>query len=139
MDKMSASLHISANAHIVILQAYDRACDLTRSGLTSTTPLDDGNAMRKAAYVALALSLSITHASQALACTFTYKAFEATVPHLDLDACPAGLPQAKAFCRATIANGNMNVFAFAEDGDPCLLGVKTLGTDEYHVVMKPRS
>lgn len=48
MDKMSASLHISANAHIVILQAYDRACDLTRSGLTSTTPLDDGNAMRKA-------------------------------------------------------------------------------------------
>ncbi len=66
-------------------------------------------------------------------CPMSYKAFEFAVPHLDLAACPADLPQEKAFCRASTGNDAVHVFVFAEDGEQCLLSVKSYAEFDFSV------
>ena len=52
----------------------------------------------------------------------TYEAFEAAVPHVDLANCPASLQATDTFCRATLANDAIHVFAFSLNGDSPLTG-----------------
>ncbi|WP_299731473.1 hypothetical protein [uncultured Tateyamaria sp.] len=54
----------------------------------------------------------------------TYEIFEASVVHLDLDSCPASLPQENSFCRAAILHDAVHVFAFADSGDSPMIGYR---------------
>lgn len=56
---------------------------------------------------------------------FTYEIFEKSVPHVDLDGCPAQFDTDAVFCRMTLANDTANVFVFAREGDQVLLAVKS--------------
>jgi hypothetical protein len=66
----------------------------------------------------------------------TYSVFEFAVPHLDLKDCPVGLARPGAFCRATTANDAVHVFVFAQDGDQCLLAVKSYKQGDYELTVK---
>ncbi|MFK7837763.1 MAG: hypothetical protein AB8B60_16260 [Sulfitobacter sp.] len=52
----------------------------------------------------------------------TYDVFEAAIPHVDLETCPATLPQENTFCRATLAHEEVHVFVFSEEGASPLIG-----------------
>lgn len=85
----------------------------------------------------LALCITGLGAGQALAqstCPLTYEKFEFAVPHADLDECPKDLAHEGAFCRVSIANGAVHVFAFEEKGEQCLLAVKSYS--EYQISVK---
>ncbi len=85
-------------------------------------------------FFALLLTLAMTGGAAAQTpCPLPYKVFEFAVPHLDLAACPADLPQQKAFCRASTGNDAVHVFVFAEDGDQCLLSVKSYTEFDFSV------
>ncbi len=59
----------------------------------------------------------------------TYDVFEISVPHIDLETCPESLNTHQAFCRATMANDALHVFAFDENGDNPLVAFATFETD----------
>jgi hypothetical protein len=87
----------------------------------------------------LAVGLTGVAATQAVgqaACPLTYSIFELAVPHLDLEECPAGLARPGAFCRASVANDLVHVFVFNQDGDQCLLAVKSYKDGEYKLTVK---
>jgi hypothetical protein len=56
--------------------------------------------------------------------TMTYQLFEATVPHVDLAACPPEFDAEVVFCRMTLANNMAHIFAFALEGEQKLMVVK---------------
>ena len=66
---------------------------------------------------------------------FTYEAFEAGVTHVDLAQCPEALAAEGRFCRATVVNDNINVFAFSEDGDQPMVGFKSWPADLMNGLM----
>ncbi len=55
----------------------------------------------------------------------TYDVFETAIPHVDLEKCPAELPQSDSFCRATLKHDEIHVFAFSENGDNAMVGFAT--------------
>jgi hypothetical protein len=55
----------------------------------------------------------------------TYETFEQAVAHVDLEVCPEPLAAPDRFCRATLVNGMINVFAFSEEGDQVLVAVQS--------------
>ena len=59
-------------------------------------------------------------------CPMTYAQFEFAVPHLDLETCPAALEGEGRFCRAAAGADALHVFAFAEAGEQCLVGMASL-------------
>jgi hypothetical protein len=83
-----------------------------------------------------ALVISLPPTAAETRCPMTYEAFEFAIPHLDLEKCPADSARDKAFCRATTGNDAVHVFIFAEDGEQCLLGVKSYRGDEYRLTVK---
>lgn len=87
-------------------------------------------------FVACALVASLAPAAAQTKCPMTYETFEFAIPHLDLEKCPADLAREKAFCRATTGNDAVHVFIFAEDGDQCLLGVKSYRGEAYQLNVK---
>ena len=62
---------------------------------------------------------------------FFYSDFEAAVPHLDLDACPAGLAEGPAFCRVTLGHDSVHVFAFEEEDDQPFLAMRSYFEGEF--------
>jgi hypothetical protein len=66
----------------------------------------------------------------------TYDQFEAAVPHLDLERCPEGLPQAGTFCRATINHHEVHVFTFSEAGEFPLIAFKTYAINEVKSLLE---
>jgi hypothetical protein len=85
--------------------------------------------MTRFASLPLTLSLACLPASlsaqtvQPLA--LDYATFEAAVPHLDLEQCPAELAGDGRFCRATFNHDEMHVFAFDEHGDVLLVAFRS--------------
>lgn len=78
----------------------------------------------------LALSVpAAAHAGAADAGTaplaLTYDTFEQAVAHVDLEVCPEPLAAPGRFCRATLVNGMINVFAFSDEGDQPLVAVQS--------------
>ena len=59
-----------------------------------------------------------------------YETFEATVDHADLPECPKALAAEGRFCRATIHDDALHVFAFSEDLDQPLQAVMDFPMDE---------
>jgi hypothetical protein len=52
----------------------------------------------------------------------SYEIFEAAVAYIDLESCPADFAQEGVFCRATLANEEVHVFAFSTEGESLLAG-----------------
>ena len=65
----------------------------------------------------------------------TYETFEVSVPHVDLDDCPDSLAKAEVFCRATLANDQVHVFAFSEAGDAPLVGFASFDADRLPALL----
>lgn len=80
--------------------------------------------------------LAVAQAMGQAACPLTYSIFELAIPHLDLAECPTGLAQPGAFCRASVANDLVHIFVFNQDGDQCLLAVKSYKNGEYKLTVK---
>ena len=59
----------------------------------------------------------------------TYDAFEASVPHEDLETCPENYDPDQVFCRLTVAGGALNIFVFSYDGDQPLLAIQRVLPD----------
>lgn len=70
------------------------------------------------------------------ACPLPYAAFEAAVPHTDLERCPASVQQHNGLCRVVINQGQLHLFVFAEDGDQCLMSVRTLTQEDYRLSVR---
>ncbi len=76
-------------------------------------------------FSAIVLGLTVTAADAGDAQPLTYEMFEAAVPHIDLETCPADLAKQDTFCRASILHEEIHVFAFSLDGDSPLVGFKS--------------
>jgi len=70
-------------------------------------------------------------------CTVSYALFENAVPHVDLEACPAsmGLGDEDVFCRASVANDMVTVYAFDSKGFQCLEGLKSYDSREFKITL----
>lgn len=66
----------------------------------------------------------------------TYGAFEVSIPHADMEECPAAMNVKGAFCRLTLHSESFHVFAFAEDGDQPLVAFKTFEEDQFNLELK---
>ena len=87
--------------------------------------------------IPLALSVAAIASTPAMAqtaCPLTYKVFEYAVAHLDLPECPSDLAQNGVFCRATAGQDAVHVFVFAQQGEQCLVAVKSYS--EYSISVK---
>jgi hypothetical protein len=60
---------------------------------------------------------------------FTYEYFEAAVVHVDLAQCPESLAAEGRYCRVTVVNDQINVFAFSEAGDQPLVAFRSWPAD----------
>lgn len=85
---------------------------------------------------ALSLSLFITPALADGHFKYTYEQFEVSIPHFDLEECPASMNVEKAFCRVVAHGDEMHVYAFSEDGDTELVGFKTYSDGEFEIILK---
>lgn len=90
----------------------------------------------KALPVTLALALAPTLAIAEADCSFPYMTFEYAVPHVDLEACPAGVADGAVFCRASIAGDQLHVFVFEEGGDQCLVKVASYFEGEFAITIE---
>jgi hypothetical protein len=84
---------------------------------------------------ALLFGVSALTASAETAMPLTYDTFEVAVPHVDLEECPPSLQAAETFCRATLANDAIHVFAFAEGGDSPLIGFTSFAADSLPALL----
>jgi hypothetical protein len=69
-------------------------------------------------------------------CTLGYPAFEFAVPHVDLETCPAAMAAEDVFCGASIASDALHVFAFAEDGEQCLVALQSFDEDAFTIDLR---
>lgn len=60
----------------------------------------------------------------------TYEMFEASVPHADLSTCPTSLAGDDRFCRLTLSDGYLTVWAFRNEGRQELLAMLTHDTED---------
>lgn len=87
-----------------------------------------------AALAAISINAPIAHAGDPM--QMTYTEFEASVPHLDLEECPAVLAAPGVFCRISLASEAIHVFVFSENGDQPLVGFRSWEEDDYEIVLK---
>ncbi|TDK47504.1 hypothetical protein E1832_11310 [Antarcticimicrobium luteum] len=66
----------------------------------------------------------------------TYEQFEAAVPHVALEKCPASLPQQDSFCRAAMQHSEIHVFAFSDAGDSPMIGFASFPAVRLDTVLK---
>lgn len=67
---------------------------------------------------------------------FTYAQFEASVPHFDVETCPAALAGEARFCRVTFHLDAVHVFAFSEENDQPMIGFRSFEDGEYDLSIK---
>jgi hypothetical protein len=66
----------------------------------------------------------------------TYKVFEESVPHIDLDTCPKSLANDKRFCRLTMSNDALHVFVFSTEGEQPLVAFKSYTQSQFDIRLK---
>ena len=67
---------------------------------------------------------------------FNYEMFETAIQHVDLLECPAELAGDDRFCRMTINNGALHVFAFGEKGEQPMIGLRMWHEDEIKMTFE---
>jgi hypothetical protein len=65
---------------------------------------------------------------------FSYADFESSVPHIDLDECPAGMAEGDVFCRISMNNDALHIFVFEAEGDQHLVAVHSFFEDEFQIL-----
>jgi hypothetical protein len=65
--------------------------------------------------------------------SLTYASFEASVPHIDMDACPEALATGDMFCRITMNNDALHVYVFETQGEQLFVSVHTFYEDEFQL------
>ena len=60
----------------------------------------------------------------------TYELFETAIAHVNLEECPGDLAGEGHFCRMTMNNDAMHVFAFTEEGEQAMVGIRSYYADE---------
>ncbi|MGF1552448.1 MAG: hypothetical protein ACFBWO_08115 [Paracoccaceae bacterium] len=80
---------------------------------------------------ALLASASLSLAQDETPCPMSYAQFEFAVPHLDVETCPESLAGEARFCRVSAGNDVLHVYAFAEDGEQCLIAMTSIEEDGY--------
>ena len=68
--------------------------------------------------------------------TLTYEIFEVSIPHSDLENCPASLNVKDAFCRLVMHADQFHVYVFAEAGDQPLVAFKTFEEEDVNLTLK---
>ncbi len=86
--------------------------------------------------LAAVVTLISTNAAMAASCPMTYVNFQAAIPHIDLEPCPAELAGKDRFCRASITGDQVHVYAFDFDGDKCLLAMKSYEEGTFKIEFK---
>ncbi len=66
----------------------------------------------------------------------TYDQFEIAVPHLDLAECPDSITHEGTFCRATLHNDEIHIFAFSEEGNQSFVGFTSFPADGLAALLK---
>lgn len=67
-------------------------------------------------------------------CAMSYALFEYATPHVDLATCPEGMGHGDgAFCRASVANDMLHVYAFEAEGFQCLLEMRSFEPPEFDI------
>jgi len=64
---------------------------------------------------------------------FTYADFEVSVPHIDLEHCPADLAQGDVFCRITMNNDALHIYVFEAAGDQHFVSVHSYHDDMFQL------
>lgn len=67
---------------------------------------------------------------------FTYAMFETAVMHVNLEECPGELAGEGRFCRMTMHNDAFHVFAFSEEGEQLMVGLKSWYEDEIDMTFR---
>ncbi len=63
-------------------------------------------------------------------CPLSYETYEISVPHTDLETCPAAMDAQGAYCRVSVVAEVATIFAFSEEND-CLVASKSFFEDEF--------
>ncbi|MEO1140222.1 MAG: hypothetical protein AAFW87_12275 [Pseudomonadota bacterium] len=66
----------------------------------------------------------------------SYEQFELAIPHIDLEDCPSSIEATDVFCRATMANNEIHVFAFSNAGDSPLQELNSFPVEEIAEMLK---
>lgn len=80
--------------------------------------------------------LMVSSAFAAEPLILTYDQFEVSVPHADMEECPASMNVKNAFCRLTLHSESFHIFEFSEEGDQPLLAFKTYEEDQFELELK---
>jgi hypothetical protein len=86
--------------------------------------------------LAIVVTLICTNAAAAASCPMAYVNFQAAIPHVDVENCPAELAGKDRFCRASITGDQVHVYAFDFDGDKCLLAMKSYEEGAFKIEFK---
>lgn len=65
-------------------------------------------------------------------CALSYDVYEASVPHTDLEECPAAMAGEGLFCRLSVVAEVATIFVFDENTG-CLTGAKSFEEDEFTI------
>lgn len=88
------------------------------------------------AAMAVACAAAAVSAAAEQAMPLTYAAFEPSVTHLDLEACPEAIVRDGVFCRLSIGGDMAHVWVFEEAGEQALVEVRSFGPDEYALTIR---
>ena len=67
-------------------------------------------------------------------CALSYEVYEASVPHTDLEECPAGMAGEARFCRLSVVAEVATIFVFDENSG-CLAEAKSFEEDEFSITI----
>lgn len=89
------------------------------------------------AFAIFGLSAGIAIAeSHEAECAMSYEVFETSVPHTDMEECPASMGLGEdSFCRVAVVAEVATVFVFSYDTS-CLTKTKSFYEDEFSMVIK---
>ncbi len=86
-----------------------------------------------------ALAAGLAFGGTALAadekCALPYDVFEASVPHTDLEECPAKLKAEGRFCRLAVVAEVATVFIF-DEGSGCLVQSVSFEEDQFKITLQ---
>ena len=87
--------------------------------------------------VVLSAALLVAQGMAAMAddiCALSYETYEFSVPHTDMETCPASFAVDGAFCRGVLNTEIFTVYAFSET-DGCLIASRAYEPGQYAVVV----
>ena len=84
---------------------------------------------------ALAFATGPAFAEGQASCPLTYETFEYSVPHTDLEACPASMERDGTFCRVAVVAEIATIFAFSEDSG-CIVASRAFDGDHFEIEFK---